>query len=119
MNKIGVSVSYDDVPRGRALLGSFAINKSQDNLTPIPSHFRTWPRAGFVPGAFGNINMKDSSLTSGTETTDCCVFAFSIVSFLNADDDDDDDGDDDDNDDDDDTLIQKPDVGGEKKKVDD
>ena len=82
LNKIGVSVSYDDVPRDRALLGAFAIKKSQDNLAAIPSHFPTRPRAGFVPGAFGNINMKDSSLFSGTETTDYCVFAFFIVLMM-------------------------------------
>ena len=41
LNKIGVSTSYDDVRRGRDLLALYAIKKSQDNLTPIPSHFRT------------------------------------------------------------------------------
>ena len=41
LNKIGVSTSYDDMRRGRDLLALYAIKKSQDNLTPIPSHFRT------------------------------------------------------------------------------
>ena len=32
LNKIGISISYDDVRRGLALLASYAIKKSQDNL---------------------------------------------------------------------------------------
>ena len=58
LNKIGVSISYDEVRRGRALLASYAIKKNQTNLTPIPSHFETGPGAGFVSGAFDNMNMR-------------------------------------------------------------
>ena len=39
LNKIGVSTSYHDVQRDRALLALFAIKKSQDNSTPILSLF--------------------------------------------------------------------------------
>ena len=66
LNKIGVSTSYDDVWRGRALLASYTITKTQDKLTPISSHFWTGPGAGFVSGAFDNMNMKDRSST-------CCL----------------------------------------------
>ena len=71
-----------------ALLASYAIKKSQDNLTPIPSHFRTGPDARFVSEAFDNMNMK------GTKTTVCCTLAV----FQDADD----------------TLTQKPDVNDKK-----
>ena len=61
LNKIGVSTSYDNVRRGRALLASYPIKKSQDNLTPIPSHFQTGPGVDFLSRAFYNMNMKDKS----------------------------------------------------------
>ena len=35
LNKIVYSTSYYDARRGRALLASYVINKSQHNLTPI------------------------------------------------------------------------------------
>ena len=74
LNKIGVSTSYDDVQRARALLASYAIEKSQDNFTSILNHFQTGPGAGFVTGAFGNMNMKDRSSTLGAKTTNYCTF---------------------------------------------
>ena len=55
------------------MLASYAIEKSQDNLTSILSHFRTGPGAGFVSGSCDKMNMKDRSLTSGTKTTDYCA----------------------------------------------
>ena len=94
LNKIGVFTSYDNVRRGRALLASYAIKKSYDNLTPIPSHFLTDPGADFVSRAFDNMNMKDSSSTSGTKATDYYAF----VVFQDADD----------------TMTRKPDVTDEK-----
>ena len=82
LNKINVSTSYEDVRRGRVLLASYAIKKSQNNLKPIPSHFRTGPGAGFVSGTFINMNMKDRFSTSDTKTTDYCA----LVVFQDADD---------------------------------
>ena len=40
---------------------------------PISSHFWTGPGAGFVSGAFDNMNMKVKSSTSGTKMTDYCA----------------------------------------------
>ena len=94
LNKIGVSTSYDDMRRGRDLLALYAIKKNQDNLTPIPSHFRTGPGAGFVSGTFDNMNKKDRSSISSTKTIDYCA----LVVFQDADD----------------TLTRKPDVTDEK-----
>ena len=75
LNKIGVSISYNEVRRARALLASYTIQKckSSNNITPIPSHFETGPEAGFVSGAFDNMNMRDKSSSSGTKTTDYCA----------------------------------------------
>ena len=94
LNKIGVSTSYDDVQRGRALLALFAIKKSQDNSMPILSLFQAGPGEGFVSGAFDNMSIKDRSSTSGTKAADYCT----LVAFQDADD----------------TLTWKPDVTDEK-----
>ena len=94
LNKIGVSTIYDNVRRVRALLASYAIKKSRDNLPPIPSHFRTSPCAGLVSGSFDKMNMKDISSTSATKAANYCA----LVVFQDADD----------------TLTRKPDVTDEK-----
>ena len=80
----------------KALLVSYAIKKRRNKLTASPSHFQTGPSGGFVSGAFCsmNMNMKDSSLTLGTKTTDYCA----VVVFQDADD----------------TLTSKPDMTDKK-----
>ena len=44
------------------------------------SHFGSGSQAGFVSGAFDNMNMKDKPSASGTKTTDCCA----LVLFQDA-----------------------------------
>ena len=64
------------------MLTSYTIKKILGNLTPISSHFRTCLGAGFVLGAFDNMNMKGRYPILGTKTTDYCA----LVVFQDADD---------------------------------
>ena len=80
LNKIGESISYNNVWMACALLASYSIQKWKNDLSPIPSHFETGQEAGFVSGGFENVNTRDKSLVSGTKMTDYCA----LVLFHNS-----------------------------------
>ena len=54
--------------------------KMQERKQFDASHFGTGSSAGFVSGAFDNMNMKDKSSVSGTKATEYCA----LVLFQDA-----------------------------------
>ena len=63
LNKVGVSVSYNEVQRARNDLARFTYFQSKNEGVPIPSHFS---KDEFTIGAFDNFNHSDRSSLSGT-----------------------------------------------------
>ena len=62
LNKVGVTVSYNEVQRARNDLARFTYFQSKNDGVPIPSHFS---KDEFTIGAFDNFDHSDRSSLSG------------------------------------------------------
>ena len=62
LNKVGVSVSYNEVQRARNDLARFTYFQSKNDGVPIPSHFS---KDEFTIGAFDNFDHSNRSSLSG------------------------------------------------------
>ena len=62
MNKVGVSLSYNEVRRARNNLGRFTYFQSKNEGVPVPSHFSI---DVFTIGVFVNFDHSNRSSLSG------------------------------------------------------
>lgn len=72
LNRFGMSVSYDQILRGRTGLALFALNRSGGRV-PLPNHFTTH---GYVTVSLDNFDFNEATISGLQSTHDNVVVLF-------------------------------------------
>lgn len=72
LNRLGISILYDEVLRIRARLASYAIQISR-NAMPISSHFDT---NNYVTAAFDHFDHNECTISGSNSTHDTVIVFF-------------------------------------------
>lgn len=72
LNRLGLTVSYDEILRIRARLATFIIENHQ-NKVPLPYHFNT---RNYVTAAFDNFDCNEATISGLNSTHDTVIVVF-------------------------------------------